>query len=350
MTFITEQGRFRYTRAPQGYGSSNDGYTQRTDTILNGCPGKPEIQDYDKIVDDIIQWSDIVEQAFNRICSILSNCSKAGMVFNPDKFQLAKEELQYAGYMVGNVNIRPTDSYLQAIRDFPAPQNISDMRSWYGLINQVAYSFCKTPVSEPFRKLLKPATPYIWTDELDKAFQDSKLKIISLVKEGVKLFVVDRHTCLSKDYSKSGIGWILQQKNCKCAKITPRCCEGGWDLILAGGRFNIPAETRYSPTEGEALAIAVALESSRYYTLGCPKLMVAADHKPLLGILSDRAFDSIDNPCLIRIKQKTLPWNFDLVYVPGKQHVAADGFSRCSQNAVFHILAEIASHGVRYKI
>ena len=272
------------------------------------------------------------------------------MVFNPDKFQLAKEELQYAGYMVGNVNIRPTDSYLQAIRDFPAPQNISDMRSWYGLINQVADSFCKTPVSEPFRKLLKPATPYIWTDELDKAFQDSKLKIISLVKEGVKLFVVDRHTCLSKDYSKSGIGWILQQKNCKCAKITPRCCDEGWDLILAGGHFNIPAETRYFLTEGEALAIAVALESSRYYTLGCPKLMVAADHKPLLGILSDRAFDSIDNPCLIRIKQKTLPWNFDLVYVPGKQHVAADGFSRRSQNAVFHILAEIASHGVRYKI
>ena len=149
------------------------------------------------------------------------------MVFNPDKFQLAKEELQYAGYMVGNVNIRPTDSYLQAIRDFPAPQNISDMRSWYGLINQVAYSFCKTPVSEPFRKLLKPATPYIWTDELDKAFKDSKLKIINLVKEGVDQFVVDRHTCLSTDYSKSGIGWVMQQKNCKCAAITPRCCPGG---------------------------------------------------------------------------------------------------------------------------
>ena len=89
-TFITEQGRFRYARAPQGYGSSNDGYTQRTDAILSGCPGKPEVQDYDKIVDDIIQWSDSMEQAFNRMCSILSNCSKAGMVFNPDKFQFAK--------------------------------------------------------------------------------------------------------------------------------------------------------------------------------------------------------------------------------------------------------------------
>ena len=78
------------------------------------------------------------------------------MVFNPAKFQFAKEELQYAGYMVDGTKIRPTDSYLQAIRDFSASQNISDMRSWYGLINQVAYSFCKTAVMEPFRKFLKP--------------------------------------------------------------------------------------------------------------------------------------------------------------------------------------------------
>ena len=155
-TFITEQGRFRYARAPQGYGSSNDGYTQRTDTILNNCPEKPEIRDYDKIVDDIIQWSDSVEQSFTRICNILAHCSRAGMVFNPTKFQFAKEEVQYAGFTVGKDTIRPTDSYLQAIRNFPAPQNISDMRSWYGLINQVAYSFCKTPVMEPFRQLLNP--------------------------------------------------------------------------------------------------------------------------------------------------------------------------------------------------
>ena len=61
-------------------------------------------------------------------------------------------------------------------------------------------------------------------------------------------------------------------------------------------RFNIPAEGRYSPTEGEALAIAVALENSRYYTPGCPKLFIATDHKPLLGILGDRALDKINNP------------------------------------------------------
>merc|ERR1712030_263980 len=105
-----------------------------------------------------------------------------------------------------------------------------------------------------------------------------------------------------------------------------------------------------SPTEGEALAISVTLQSSRYYMLGYPKLIVATDHKPLLGIFGDRALDTIDNTRLVRIKQKTLPWSFDLLYVPGKQQVAADGFSRRNQKAVLHLLAEIAGHGVRYKI
>ena len=120
-TFIREQGRFPYARAPQGYGSSNDGYTQRTDTILRNCPEKPEKKDYDKIVDDIIQWSDTVEQSFIRICNILAHCSRAGMVFNPTKFYFAKEEIQYAGFIIGKDSIRHTDSYLQAILEFSFP-------------------------------------------------------------------------------------------------------------------------------------------------------------------------------------------------------------------------------------
>ena len=96
------------------------------------------------------------------------------MVFNPTKFHFAKEEVQYAGFVIGRDSIRPTDSYLQAIQDFPLPRNVSDMRSWYGLVNQVAYSFCKTPVMDPFRQLLKPKALYTWIQELADAFIEIK--------------------------------------------------------------------------------------------------------------------------------------------------------------------------------
>ena len=152
----------------------------------------------------------------------------------------------------------------------------------------------------PFRGLLKPATKFEWTPALNQAFEDSKVEIVRLVKNGVRMFDPKLVTCLSTDFCQTGLGWFLQQKICKCQEVSPICCNSGWRLVLAGGRFTIPAETRYSPTEGEALAVVVGLECSRYYTLGCKQLYVATDHKPLLAILNDRALDTITNPRLLR--------------------------------------------------
>ena len=95
-----------------------------------------------------------------------------------------------------------------------------------------------------------------------------------------------------------------------------------------GGRFTSPAESRYSPVEGEALAGAEALHKFKYYVLGCPTLVVATDHKPLLKILNDIDLDTIVNPRLLRLKERTLPWNFEMVYVPGTKQAAADTLSR----------------------
>ena len=338
-TFITEWGRYRYIRIPQGYGASNDGYTKRTDDILDSVPDKPEIQDMEKIVDDIIQWSDDLESAFFRICNLLSHCSRSGMVFSPQKFQFAQEEVEYAGFVVGKTGIRPTDHYKQAILDFPPPTNISEIRSWFGLIHQVAYCFSTSPVMAPFRHLLKPSTKFAWDPELQDAFTASKREILRLVDEGVSSFDPALPTCISPDWCHTGIGWILQQKTCNCEPITPVCCKTGWRLVLAGGRFTIPAESRYSPTEGEALSCADALESSKYYTLGCPQLYIATDHMPLLGILCDRALDTIANPRLVRIKERTLWWQFKMIYVPGKKQTAADALSRRKLPAALHRLS-----------
>ena len=58
--------------------------------------------------------------------------------------------------------------------------------------------------------------------------------------------------------------------------------------MFAGGRFTHPAESRYAPFEGEALAVVNGLESARHFVLGCDNLVVATDHNPLLGVLNNR--------------------------------------------------------------
>ena len=49
--------------------------------------------------------------------------------------------------------------------------------------------------------------------------------------------------------------------------------------------------------------------------------MIGTDHKPLLGVLNDRSMESIDNPRLIHLKEKTLGWRFKIIHIPGKSCV-----------------------------
>ena len=133
---------------------------------------------------------------------------------------------------------------------------------------------------------------------------------------------------MATDWSKDGIGFFLLQKHCSCPGDAPFCCPDGWKVTLVGSRFTHPAESRYAPIEGEALAVADALERTRYFVLGCDDLIVAVDHRPLLKVLSDRKLEDIKNPRLFNLKEKTLPFKFKIIHIPGKKHLATDALSR----------------------
>jgi hypothetical protein len=155
-----------------------------------------------------------VEGAFQRMCCILSHCNKNGLVFNTEKFRFTRREVEFAGFLITEDGIKPAAKYTSSIREFPTPCNISEVRAWYGLVNQVAYCFCKDEIMSPFRHLLSPKTPFKWTDELEAAFSASKDTKLELIKIGVYSFDSELETCLSTGNSKDGMGWILQQKTC----------------------------------------------------------------------------------------------------------------------------------------
>ena len=76
------------------------------------------------------------------------------------------EEVDFLGFRIGMDSIRPCPEYLQAIRDFPQPKDITEVRSWFGLVKQAAYAFSNSDIMLPFRELLKPLTEFVWTQEL----------------------------------------------------------------------------------------------------------------------------------------------------------------------------------------
>ena len=323
-TFISMEGKFRYTRCPQGASFSGDAYNRRHANITAEVPRKETVVDDTCLYDD----SKELEQHWWRVIDYLILCGKNGIVLNPDKFQFSRECVDFAGFRVSNTSTEPLPKYIDAINDFPTPKSITDIRSWFGLVNQLANYSQLREMMRPFRVFLSPKTPFFWNDELQKLFDDSKADIIKAIKHGVTIYDPVKITCLRTDWSNQGLGYHLSQKHCDCQSDLPGCCEDGWQVTLAGSRFLIGPEQRYVAIEGEALAIAWALEQTKYFTLGCEKLIVATDHKPLVAIFQDKELKQIANPRIFRLKQRTLWWTFKIVYLAGSTNSAADAVSR----------------------
>ena len=326
-TFITPWGRFRYRTSPQGLKPSGDGFTDRMDALY------ADFERSRRCVDDTLLYDDTIEAQFYRTCEFLDRAGHHGIILNPEKFQFAETEVDFLGFRLTATGPRPSDEFLNGIRNFPTPANITDVRSWFGAINQISYSFATCSVMEPFRHLLGSKAPFAWSPELDAAFQASKEEIVRQCEHGVRTFDPQRRTCLATDWSKTGIGFWLCQQRCNCSNGVPGCCKEGWQTVYVGSRFCTGAEQRYAPIEGEAMAAAWATNKCKYFLLGLPFLL-AVDHKPLLPIFSTKALDVIANPRIRNQRVKLLSFNFTPIHVAGKANVTPDTFSRRSDSPV----------------
>lgn len=145
-------GAISIQNSTQGYITSGDGYSRRFDEIVSHIPNKI------KCIDDTLLWTDNLNESFFQAVEWLDLCGHNGIILNPDKFMFGADTVEFAGFEIAPTNVRPCKKYLNAIRDFPTPTNITDVRSWFGLINQVSYASAATEHMLPFRQLLKPDT------------------------------------------------------------------------------------------------------------------------------------------------------------------------------------------------
>ena len=257
-TFITPFGIWRYTRAPQGFLSSGDGYNRRFDEIIANFQRK------ERCIDDTIHWDVELLNHRWRIIDYLILVGRAGIVLNPDTLQFAQRTVDFAGFRISNATIEPLPKHLDAIRDFPTPTSTTDVRSWFGLVNQVTNYAQLRDIMRPCKSFLSPKIPIRWPVDMESVFLASNSSIIEAIRYGVEMFDLRRWTCLRPDWSKNGIGYFLSQKHCDCATTLHGCCDDGWKITLAGSYFLTPTEQRYAPIEGEALDAAWGLEQSRY--------------------------------------------------------------------------------------
>lgn len=114
----------------------------------------------------------MIESSFWHTFEYISHCADKGIVFNPDKFHFAEMDVEFAGFLVTDNSVKPTKRMTEAILHFPTPMSISSVRSWFGLVNQVAYAFSQAEVMALFRELLKAKNRlFYWDETLERLFQ-----------------------------------------------------------------------------------------------------------------------------------------------------------------------------------
>ncbi|GFW74863.1 retrovirus-related Pol polyprotein from transposon 17.6 [Trichonephila clavipes] len=161
-------------------------------------------------LDDIIVFSETFEDHLIRLRLVLKCLQEAGIKLNSKKCLFAAQEVKILGHLVSSNGVRPDPDKIKAVRNFPTPKNIHDIRSFLGLCSyfrRFIKGFCY--LAEPLQSLLKSGVEFHWGPEEVEAFHSLKKALTSDPVLG--MYDERASTEIHADASGYGIGAVLVQ-------------------------------------------------------------------------------------------------------------------------------------------
>ena len=222
-------------------------------------------------LDDLVVFSRSWTEHLQHLRSVLQRLREAGLTAKPSKCQIGMRHCIYLGYRVGNGEIQPEASKIDAVSKFPQPISKKDVRAFLGLTGYYRkfipnYSALALPLTDLTKK--NAANTVDWTSACEAAFQELKRRLTCLpVLQSPDL---SKQFVLQTDASERGIGAVLSQ----------RSSDGEEHPVAYYSRKLLPREERYSTIEKECLAIKLGVYAFRVYLLGRP-FVVQTDHRSL---------------------------------------------------------------------
>ncbi|XP_034075852.1 uncharacterized protein K02A2.6-like [Gymnodraco acuticeps] len=305
-TFITPFGRYHFNRLPFGIASAPEHFQNRMTTeVTEGLEG------VFCHMDDVLVWGQTQEEHDARLYAVLEKIQKAGITLNVEKCDISKQEVTYLGHVITASGIRPDPSKTEAVRKMEEPKNVSELRSFLGMVNQLGKFIPQlTERDKPLRDLLSKKNCWLWGIDQARAFQDLKDSLIS--PPVLAMYDRNRETKVSADGSSYGLGSVLLQK-----------WEEDWRPVAYMSRSLTQTEQRY---EKEALGLTWACERFRNVLIG-RHFELETDHKPLLSLLGSQALDALPSR-IQRFQMRLMRYSYSITHVPGKSLWTADTLSR----------------------
>ena len=162
-------------------------------------------------IDDILIYSSSEEEHEYHLRLVLQRLREHQLYAKFSKCEFWLPQVAFLGHIVGKDGILVDPSKIEAVKNWPRPASVSEVRSFLGLASyyrRFVEGFSKIAV--PLTELTRKSMRFSWSDRCEASFQELKQRLItapvlSLPTENGKFVVY----C---DASKMGLGCVLMQE------------------------------------------------------------------------------------------------------------------------------------------
>ncbi|CAM9443739.1 unnamed protein product, partial [Heterosigma akashiwo] len=213
-------------------------------------------------IDDIIIYSSDINEHMDLLLMVLDRFLDRNLIINLEKSHFLLEQIKYLGHVVDADGIRPDISKIQIIHNTRPPENISELKTFLGLVGFYRdYLPRLSEFAAPLWELDKKDVVWDWSPRHQKAFEDIK----NLIGEHTMMthFDSDLDVEVYSDASDVAICFIISQKG---------------QMVMSYHRKLTDTETRYAVIERELLALVEGVKRHRPYLFGRP-ITCYTDHK-----------------------------------------------------------------------
>nr|GEU54953.1 reverse transcriptase domain-containing protein [Tanacetum cinerariifolium] len=306
-TFTCPYGTFAYKRMPFGLCNAPGTFQRCMMAIFHDMIE----QTMEVFMDDFSVFGNSFSTCLTNLEKMLKRCEDTKLSLNWEKSHFMVKEGIVLSHKISKKGIEVDKSKIEVISKLPHPTTVKGIRSFLGhagFYQRFIKDFSK--ISRPMTHLLEKNAPFVFSNNCVQAFRTLKEKLteapILIAPNWDQPFEL---MCNASDFAVGAVIGKRIEKHFRSIHYTSKTMN--------------EAETNYTTTEKEMLAVVYAFEKFRSYLI-MNKSIVYTDHSALKYIFSKKDAKARLLRWILRLQE----FNFKVVDTKGAENYAADHLSR----------------------
>ncbi len=126
--FVTPLGFWEFNRMPQGVTNAPSTFQR----LMEKCMGDLILKEVLVFLDDLIVFSDSLEEHERRLLRVLDRLKEYGLKLSPEKCKFFQSSVKYLGHIVSERGVETDPDKISALKTWPIPKILKELKSFLG--------------------------------------------------------------------------------------------------------------------------------------------------------------------------------------------------------------------------